>query len=358
MFTLPTKLREAGVASMAALCVLGAFAGSAAAAQDYHNEANAALAWVRGQQQLDGSFQGFGVGSTVDAALAIVAAGQDPASYSQSGNTPVTFLEGKVSDLAKTPGGAGKLLILARALARAGKPFNGVKSLQAALDAGYNPQTGQYGKDVIGHAFALLGSAALESVPPGAVRFLESRQTVDGGWAFSGETGAGDADTNTTAVAVQALLAVGGTDAGVLRRAQGYLASQQNPDGGYPYQKGGENGSESDANSTAYVIQALTALGADTARPMAFLASLQNPSGAFKYQASQPEDNAGATYQAVPALLGATLAAPRPGEAAQGPGVSPGMPSTGGDNPLPALAALAALLFGAGAALRRKAVAV
>ncbi len=375
MYSRSSRMAKAGAVWLAALCLL-ATAG-AASAQSYTNNAMKALTWMKTQQQPDGSFAGFGAGSTVDAVLAILAAGQDPAAYSQNGNTPVSFLEIKAGDLAKTPGGAGKLLLAVSALGDTGRPFGpylpplgGPKNLITAINATYDPNTGHYGKDIIGHAFAMLGLAKFGGPGPKAAQYLESVQAADGGWSFAGDTKAGAADTNTTAVAIQTLVAVGADKANpdVISKAVAYLASQQNPDGGYPYQKGGENGSDSDANSTAYVVQALNALGKDTAKPVQFLLSLQNASGAFRYQQAQTDDNAGATYQAISALLGATLVSPLMSVPTQAPAgttdveggaASPGMPSTGNNtqNLLSALAAIAFLILGAGVIARRKAAA-
>ncbi len=365
-----SKLGKIGAAWLAAMLVLVGIAGatSVSAAGDNVEAANSALTWMKSQQQPDGSFAGFGAGSTIDALLAILAAGQDPASYSQNGNTPVTFLESKAGDLAKTPGGAGKLLLAVSALGDTGRPFGpnlaplgGPKNLIAAIEAAYDPSTGHYGKDTIGHAFAMLGLAKFGGPRPKAAQYLESVQAADGGWSFSGDTKAGASDTNTTAVALQALIAVGGADPLAIKKAVTYLDSQQNADGGFPYQKGGGNGSESDANSIAYVTQASLALGNETTarKGIAFLLSLQKPDGAFQYQKSQPDDNAGATYQAVPAILGATLVRSLPVQAAPAIQPAPGMPRTGGGGIdgidwTAGVIALGALLLSIGLLVRRE----
>ena len=64
-----------------------------------------------------------------------------------------------------------------------------------------------------------------------------------------------------------------------------------------------------DANSTAIVVQAILAVGPDPASAdwntaAAALAGFQNPSGAFRYTDDQPEDNLVATVQAIPAIAG------------------------------------------------------
>jgi hypothetical protein len=60
-----------------------------------------------------------------------------------------------------------------------------------------------------------------------------------------------------------------------------------------------------DSNSTAYVLQALAALGvAAPAGAVEFLLALQEESGALGWQTTQPAANLGSTQQAIPALLG------------------------------------------------------
>lgn len=347
---------------MAALLAAGTFSTGASAQTDYRGVANSAVSWLKTQQQPDGSFQGFGVGSTVDAGLALVAAGENPAEFAQGNATAWSFLQSKAADLAKTPGSAGKTLILLGAMKMNGE-LGGVNLVNTVVSS-YDPATGHYGKDVIGHAFAMLGLRALgKDVPAKAVDFLKSTQTSEGGWAFSGDTAAGGADTNTTAVVIQALVAAnaGRSEDIVIKKAVSFLDSQQNADGGFPYQKNDPQSNESDVNSTAYVSQAMYILRnyttADAAN--AFIASLQKQNGAFQWKKSEAADNAGATYQAVPALLHATLAipvpVPQPAEKGQA-GTVPGMPTTGSpaDGMLTAVAALAAILTGAGALVRRK----
>ncbi len=363
------KIRKVGTAWMAALMVFVAGAGAVRATPEFPDVAYSALIWVTKQQQPDGSFPGFGAGSSVDALLAFVSAQDDKSagsedlnlhSYTQEGSKLITFLESKVGDLSKTPGGAGKLLIAVAGNKMDGKAFGGV-DLVGVINASYDAKTGQYGKDVIGHAFAILGLAeAGEEVPVLAANFLADAQGPEGGWAFSGDTAPGAADTNTTAVALQALIAMHvGTSDPTIDRAGKWLAEQQNEDGGFPYQKGGEFGSDSDVNSTAYVAQAFNTLGMYDEAGMAksFIRSMQLESGAFQWMKSEPGENAGATYQAIPAVLDATLVAPA-GVINEGGGVVPvGMPTTGQSEMGAAIAValLATLALSAGLFLRRSA---
>jgi hypothetical protein len=361
MYAVSSKLKKIGITLLATAFVMS-HAGTVSAQTRYTDAANKALVWMKTQQQAEGSFAGFGAGSTIDAVLAIIAARQDPSTYVKGGNTPITFLESKAAELSTAPGGAGKLLLMAETLNMDGRSFGGVNLLDV-INKSYNAQSGQYGPDMIGHAFNILGLASAgQAVPPEAITFIERSQNGDGGWSFSGEAGPGKADTNTTSVVLQALVAAGTKSEMVMKKAMTYLASQQNEDGGFPFQKGGEFGSDSDVNSTAYVVQAALVFGdTDMAEVgLDFILSMQKPSGAFQWMATEPDDNAGATYQAIPVLFSATLVSPLGAAVYEGsPAVEPGMPRTGwGDaSPIAALAALGVLAISVGIVSRRRATA-
>ena len=71
------------------------------------------------------------------------------------------------------------------------------------------------------------------------------------------------AATSTTPAAVlQALVAAGRRSNPVVSKAVGYLLRAQNPDGGYPQEKGGS----SNAQSTSWAIQGLIVAGRDVGR--------------------------------------------------------------------------------------------
>ncbi|MFJ7259828.1 prenyltransferase/squalene oxidase repeat-containing protein [Streptomyces globosus] len=95
-----------------------------------------------------------------------------------------------------------------------------------------------------------------------AVAWLAGQQCANGGFAsFRADASAACGeqtvyDTNATAVAVQALKALGGQDAAAKKGAD-WLKSVQNEDGGWAYVPG----SPSEASSTAVVISALAAAG-------------------------------------------------------------------------------------------------
>lgn len=295
---------------VAVLALVATFAP--AHAQQNTAQVDKAIAYIRSQQQPDGSFAGFGPGSTADAIVALAAANQNIAEIKQgSGASPVEYVRSQATATASDAGVSAKFLIAAL-VAGQSPTFEGV-DLVANVEQGYNQQTAQYGKDITTHAYSLIGLVAAGRTPkPEAVEALKKLQLPDGGWSFDG-TAATGSDTNTTSLAVQALKASGDTG-DAISKAIAYYKAQQNADGGFPYSQSSQFGNASDANSTALSIQALIAAGENPqnwsrggTNPAQRLAAFQNESGAFRYQDTQPEDNALASYQAVPALVGKTL---------------------------------------------------
>src|SRR5262249_34696754 len=103
------------------------------------------------------------------------------------------------------------------------------------------------------------------------------------------------------------LVAAGQGSDPMVTKALDYLKSTQTPSGGFPFQPG--QTPKGDANSTAIVVQAILAVGQDPAsadwkNAAAALAVFQNPSGAFRYTDAQPADTLFATVQATPAIAG------------------------------------------------------
>ncbi|MFJ3878121.1 prenyltransferase/squalene oxidase repeat-containing protein [Streptomyces sp. NPDC090077] len=112
-------------------------------------------------------------------------------------------------------------------------------------------------------SLALLAQRTVGLKPaPQAVDWLTGQQCATGGFAsFRADAGAAcddktTYDTNATAVAVQAMKALGGKDAQV-KKATDWLKSVQNEDGGWAYVPG----SPSEGSSTSIVISALATAG-------------------------------------------------------------------------------------------------
>ena len=281
-----------------------------------------AVQWLQDQQAADGSFGG-SVGNTAEVALAAAAAGQDLSMWRASGGrTILDYLTAQADGYAVDAATTGKLVT---ALAAAGLDprQTGDVDLVARL-RGYDDGEGVFSTTALAQAWGILGLAAAESpVPQGAADALIAFQQADGGW--EGGPGWGT-DSNTTALAVQALVAAGvPADAAALSKAREYLRAQLAPAGGFVYSAA--FGDVADANSTAYGIQGLLALGEDPASaswaqsdrtPRDALLTFQIADGAFEWQAGEGASLL-ATAQAVPALARATYPLRAPEEAEPAP---------------------------------------
>jgi hypothetical protein len=296
--------------SLALACL---FAGTllAQAATPKTHAAHGALDYIRTLQNDDGGFPDFGsdssAGATLDAVLAFAAAGADIDSVQKSGNSPIEYLETQAAAYAaSSPGHAAKLVAVLVAAGEDPHDFAGDDYVDI-MQSNYDAATHRYGGQTLDQILYVLARRSLGlSVSSGVVSVLESDQLAEGCWEFDSGFGC---DTNSTAMAVQALVAAGiDPDDASIEAALAYLKSAQNADGGFPYLVP----SDSDANSTAFVLQSLVAADEDIDAggpwekpgghtPMGALLSYQDDAtGAFTYAG---QDNAYATYQAVPALL-------------------------------------------------------
>jgi hypothetical protein len=309
------RIRAATLAAAILVSSLGMAAPASAQTNALTDAGNKAVAWLLTKQEADGGFgtgfsKGSDIGATADTVMALAAAGKDAATVKNSaGRSPIDYFA--LQFRLRKAINAGQYVKMALALKAAGldaRNFNRVDLTKPIL-AAYNSKTGVIGDNVYTHALAMLALARNGvTVPAAAVEKLLSLQAPNGGWAFAGGE---DADVDTTALAVQALLASGQTaNVGAVSKALGYLRSLQNEDGGFPYQVPSQFGTESNANSTALVAQAMLAAGiqpeswaAPKGNPLSALINMQQPSGALSYQLSLADENILATAGAVPALF-------------------------------------------------------
>ncbi len=281
------------------------------AAQPETEAANDALDYVRTLQSAGGGFPAFGTdssaGATLDAVFAFAAAGINARTIRSGGNSPLDYLEAEAAAYSDDPGAAAKLVLGLVAMEQDPRDFAFTDFL-AKMNSNFDSATKSYGEDIFDHELYMLARASLH-LPPraGSVDYLKSKQTDDGCWEFGAGWGC---DTNTTALAIEALIAAGVSPSeGAVQDALDYLAEAQNDDGAWPYDPLSPWGTDSDANSTALVIQALVAAGEDSddwdkggTTPLQALVAFQLGSGALEWQPGFGE-NPLATYQAVPALL-------------------------------------------------------
>jgi energy-coupling factor transport system substrate-specific component len=258
------------------------------------------------------------------AALGLAAEGINPATTNHGGRNLlayVLFNPGGVD-----PGSIERTILAARA-AGAAVPATLLGALEHAF-AGDGAVSNQVNLTAFG---VLALRAAGAPLPSGTVGWLLRQQDGDGGFSFA--TAGGGSDVDDTAAALEALAAAGAPGR-AMAHAVGFIRSQQNPDGGFP----ALGASDSNAQSTAWAVQGLIAAGVEPASvhrpgrsdPLAYLDSLIAPDGHVRYSRGADETPVWVTAEAAMALAGKPLplqpapparrpSVPHPGSATHAP---------------------------------------
>ena len=306
----------AASATLAAILVFVASAAAPLPARAQNDPGSRALRYLASQQSaLTGAEPaGFSAFDTSELyAIGAAAAGYDPnALRNGAGPSVIDYLKTNALPATVDGGNTGRLLMAAVAARQSVTAFGGV-DLVTRLNSFYVGGLYEAGS-AQGQALAILGlKAAAQPVPQAAIDAVKNAQDADGGWdyqlvkddpnvAINYDT----SDTNSTAFALMALAAVG--DHGLDASALAWLRTQQQPDGGFAYQ-----GSPSDPDSTALVLQALLATAQDpwsyrsnqsANPPLTYMVSAQDIGGGYLgYSGVDP----GTTAMAVAGVLGQTF---------------------------------------------------
>lgn len=276
-------------------------------------------AYLRGAQNADGGFgPAPGARSTqlhsAWAALGLAAAGQNPLYVRRAGGRSVVdYIRTGAAQLNDT-GELERTILVLGAAGVSPRSFAG-RDLVAALERRRAP-SGAYSGQVTLTAFAIMALRAAGrpvSALGASTRWLASQQNPDGGFNFGGRGGASGVDD--TAAALEGLAAGGAGGSHAATRAVTFLARQQNRDGGFPLVPG----QASNAQSTAFAVQGLVAarrnpdrlhrLGARS--PLAYLRSLTAASGMVRYSRSSSQTPVWVTGQALAALVRRPFPLPR-----------------------------------------------
>ena len=263
-------------------------------------------------------------GDTLQTSLSLATAGTGYAAFQRT----LVWLGAHVDDVTGTgatvdAGQVSYLLIVVDAAGADPKTFGGVDLVARLADTLGDFEPGLYGVSdptydgVFRQSLALIGlKAAGETPPTAAVDWLLAQQcgtsdpTIRGGWesyrhvadactAGSTVTFTG-VDSNSTAIATSALAALGVTPGFA---SAPWFQALQNTTGGWGFLQGLDD----DPNSTALVIQAITATGASATEapyvlaggdPLSSLLAFQIDGGAFGFPGSDGP-NVLATEQAV-----------------------------------------------------------
>ncbi|HEY3673417.1 MAG TPA: hypothetical protein VGN51_20950 [Acidimicrobiia bacterium] len=246
--------------------------------------ANGAVSWLVAQQQPDGGFElaqfpGF---ETRDAALAIAEGAQTGGTWSTTqaldalaaveyqgdGPTPLNALDDYAATVT-TAGAAAKTIVLSASplgldpaafdAADDGDPVD----LVGLLDSGCGANTATFGPAFSDTLYGILAKDLVCGAPPAAaLGTVVDAQQANGGWNFIGDPAGTDLDIDTTALAVEGLVAGGATatDPSV-QRALAFFAANQQASGAW------QSFGSDDPNSTSLAILGITAAGFDVESP-------------------------------------------------------------------------------------------
>jgi hypothetical protein len=312
------RLRTGVVALIVAFAsILGSTPASATTNAEV-DAATRAAGWIaREWAAPDSEIVAFGTGTLIDALIGIAVTGTEPATALEMLATLRADAAGYIGTGSTSDvGPLGKLLLVLGIYGYDPATFVTGRDIEAELRAAIagDGQIGDAGPFI--QALAILGLERTSGGAPDVTgAWLAATGCVDGSFTFDG-TGCGgsEVDADSTAMAVQALLATGQDAAAA--EAVSALRAAQDPSGGF-VAFGAAN-----ANTTALASQALVVAGdtVDAGRASDFLRELQFPAaaapedaGGFRYVASDIAANTFATV-AAPTGLGApglaTLTAP------------------------------------------------
>jgi hypothetical protein len=268
---------------------------------EFTEDAEAAAGWVAAEfDEPTPGWADFGPAVYADIVLGLTAVGgEDETADAALDNLAAESAVVLGEPGAALPGVLGKVILAVEARGEDPATFVEGRDLEAELRAMLE-DSGQFtGATVYDQAFAILGLAATgDGVPESAGGWLVSTQCETGDFTYVGDCPApeGEEDPDTTAIALQALLATGESDAAAA--ATDWLLDRQAEDGSV------SSFGAANANSTAVAAQALRAAGEGEAADRAadFVAGLQvdeppADAGSIKFTADEPQGNAFATIQ-------------------------------------------------------------
>jgi prenyltransferase beta subunit len=274
------------------------------------------LSFLIGAQNADGGFGGARGQSSSElytawAAMGLAAAHRNPADVRRGGHSLLDSLRREASTV-QGLGDSERTILALRACGASAYSFAGRDLVSEVLhtrsgDGSFNDQVNLTSFAIF--SLRAVGHSAGFPAIGGAAGWIERQQNGDGGFGFGAHGSSSDVDD--TAAALEALVDANARKAPVLKAALGFLIRAQNLDGGYPQQPGGE----SNAQSTAWAVQGLVAVGKNpgsvrrrgSRSPLGYLQSLLSPGGSIRYSRTGTQTPVWVTAQALMALEGKTL---------------------------------------------------
>ncbi len=304
------------------------------------SDVSRATSWLIAAQNSDG-----GWGSSPEdesapdmtawAMLGLEAAGRNPLDISSGGRSPVSYLRANVDELS-SPGDLARTILALHGAGVGPRDFAG-HDLVAEL-ASHRRDNGSFEGWPNSTAFAVMALRIGGGGVAQSTAWLAKVQNADGGW---GDEPGLPSTADGTAAVMQAM-----SETKAAKDGLAYLRKAQRPNGGFPL---GGNGSVN-SQSTAWAVQGMLALGKGSGGALDYLAERQDADGHYRRSATSDETPVWVTAQVLPAVAGdafpippvARAPQPAPAESTATPGVGSGeavptIPPVAGTGAPPAL---------------------
>ena len=297
------------VPAVASLLLVALMVPATLPAQAQAADTGVTVSWLKTVQNADG---GWGPSTDRDSSpettawvmLGLEAAGNNPLDIARAGRTPVDFLRGNVESLTSSGDFARTIL----ALEGAGldpRSFGGRNLVEALLKR--RRSNGSYEGWPGSTAFAVIAlrAAGATGSLDGTLSWLAKVQNGDGGW---GDIPGSVSTADGTAAVLQAMPHTKAAVDGLT-----YLRRHQRPNGGFVT---GGNGAVN-SQSTAWAVQGMLAVGADPATireggssALDYLAARRAEDGHYTYSAESDQTPIWVTGQALTAVAGEAFPVP------------------------------------------------
>ena len=322
-------LRGGGIV---ALLLVSLALGALAPARAEASEVSRAATWLESAQNPDGGFgsaPGDDSGSemTAWAMLGLAAAGRNPLDVANRGHTPVDFLRGGVDEL-KSPGDLARTILALESAGVDPRQFGGANLVSRLLAK--RRDNGSYEDWPNSTAFAVIALRAAGATGglEKSLSWLNQVQNDDGGW---GDVPGSPSTADGTGAVMQALA----PSSKASGRGLSYLRQAQRSGGGFPL--GGNGGVNT--QSTAWAIEGILATGGDPGSfrrggksALDYLAAQQRGDGHYRYSKDSDQTPVWVTGQVLVAAAGDFYPVPAP---PREPKPSPTSAKTGGVLPSP-----------------------
>ncbi len=266
------------------------------------------------------------------AMLGLEAAGRNPLDLSSHGHTPVDYLRGHLDQLDR-PGHFARTILALDGAGVDPRDFGGENLVSMLLSRRRDNGSYEGWPNSTAYAvIALRAAGASSGAVEASLSWLRQVQNDDGGW---GDVPGDPSNADATGAVMQALSG----ESKAAHRGLSYLRQAQRPGGGFPI---GGNGPVN-TQSTAWAIEGILAAGGDPgsfrrggASAPDYLANLQAGDGHYRYSKSSDQTPVWVTSEVLVAAAGDSLPIPPPPRepAAKTGGVSPS-PSGPAPNPEP-----------------------